>query len=230
MASNFTAGQSIVVQERWHGRLWSAVPHVWVGGGEQLVSFLPRGVMWAFATNRDMPEAAGLDRDQRKLAAMQTCVYRVAERASDISALHFFAPGHWSRVNLGWTADGTFMGWYVNFERPPALRDDGLETKDLVLDIGIAPDRSWRWKDREDLDTAIERGILPAEVRDTLLAEADAVLRQCAAGSGPFDPRWIDWTPKPEWGIPELPAGYRKDGRAWTAHEPDLAQAWGGPG
>ncbi len=54
----------------------------------------------------------------------------------------FFAPG------------GEFRSWYVNLEEPGTRWDDGvaagIDTIDYDLDIVVAPDRSWHWKDEDE--------------------------------------------------------------------------------
>jgi hypothetical protein len=147
-------GDTVVIRERWRDRLWSAVPHIAVEPG--------RGHAGDVREQCRRTGARGLARAERKLAALQTCIYRVAEQAIGLAMLHFFTPGSHARVNLGWTSDGTFTGWYVNLERPVTVHDDGLETMDLVLDLHIAPDGRWQWKDREHFDEAVRRGVLEA--------------------------------------------------------------------
>ena len=43
---------------------------------------------------------------------------------------------------------GKFRGWYVNLERRVHHGDD-IDIADHELDINVAPDRSWQWKDEE---------------------------------------------------------------------------------
>jgi len=51
-------------------------------------------------------------------------------------------------------ADNGFDGWYVNLERPGArwATDTltGIDTVDYDLDVVVAPDRTWRWKDEDE--------------------------------------------------------------------------------
>ena len=37
--------------------------------------------------------------------------------------------------------------WYANFERPFQRTPIGIDTFDLLLDLVIEPDSSYRWKD-----------------------------------------------------------------------------------
>lgn len=216
MAAPFRSGDVVAIRERWRGRLWSAVPHRWVGTyGGQYVTFVPEGTAATYASNRDLPETADMPREQRKLRALETGVYRVVERRIDRSMLHFFTPGSWARVNLGWLPRRTFTGWYVNFEKPLTLDSKGLETMDLLLDLLIGPDGSARWKDRDSFDSAVERGLHPGDLLSTLEAAGRTMLAQHLRAQGPFHPMWRAWQPEPAWSMPELPEEYRVGGSAW---------------
>ena len=214
----FGVGQSIVVTERWNGLLWSAMPvRVITSDPRELVSWVPTGAVSIVATNRELPDAVGMSRSERKLLAMKTCVVQAAEIEEAPDKLHFHRAGRWSRVNLGWdSSDGRFLGWYVNFERPAVGTSSGLESKDLVLDLFVNPDRSWSWKDRDDFDTALAQHVLPDDLEPTLEREAGAVLSDLEAGTGPFDDRWTDFTADASWSVPELPEDYGWGGRRWT--------------
>lgn len=205
-------GQTVVVREMWRNRLWSAVPHIWA---EPHVTYVPQGTVGAYASNRDLPYTDGMTREERKLAAMRTGNYRVVERSTDLSALYFFRPGSWARVNLGWSAGGVFLGWYVNFESPVEYWSGGLQSKDLVLDLQIAPDGGWHWKDRDGFDTAVSQGVFAPDLLPRLESEAKNVLQMRDRRTGPFDPRWREWTPDPRWDTPMLPADMRIGGSAW---------------
>jgi predicted RNA-binding protein associated with RNAse of E/G family len=205
-------GDTVVIRERWRDRLWSAVPHIAV---EPYLTYLPDGTRATYASSVGVPGREALPRAERKLAALQTCIYRVVEQSIGLTMLHFFTPGSHARVNLGWTSDNTFTGWYVNLERPVTVHDDGLETMDLVLDLHIEPDGRWQWKDREHFDEAVRRGVLDAELLPVLEADAGRVLAELDRAEGPFAPAWRTWRPDPQWTVPQLPEVYRVGGSAW---------------
>jgi protein associated with RNAse G/E len=214
-ASKWLPGDTLVVQERWRGHLWSAVPHLVVTAGETTVTHVPGGTQATFASSIGVPGRDHLPRSERKLLALQTCVYEVVERPVFPAALHFFTSESWARVSLGWEPDGTFLGWYVNFEHPATPNPAGLETMDLVLDLVVRPNRQWDWKDRTDFDEAARRGILDASLLETFEAVADLVLAQLASRSGPFDESWCTWRPDPSWPRPVLPPEFGVGGRCW---------------
>lgn len=107
-----------------------------------------------------------------------------------------------------------FSGWYVNLERPVVRWDDGpvagLDTVDHDLDIVVSPDRSWRWKDEDEI---LERSAYPEHywVDDpaAVRAEGERVTKLIESGEFPFDGSWCDYQPDPSWRVPaELPEGW----------------------
>jgi protein associated with RNAse G/E len=213
-------GDPLVITEVWQGRLWSAIPHTLVSAdGTGHVTYLAPDAVGAYATSRGVPGREHLSRGERKLAALQTLVYQVVEvphHFTPLASLHFFRPGSWARVNLGWSADlSQFLGWYVNFEVPYQVVDHGLQTMDLVLDMLVTPDRTWRWKDRDEFDDALARGLLSADIAAALEAEAKQVTDQIARGHGPFADGWPAWRPDPRWSTPALPPHLRARSAAW---------------
>lgn len=218
----FTPGSDIVVEERWRGRLWSAVPHrVLASGPESLITCLPRTTRMVFATNRGLPEAEGMTRDQRKHEALKTGTARPLEFDDWLDKVFVFQPGRWSRVNLAWdpNQDEEFLGWYVNFELPPVGTDAGLSGKDLVLDLFVYADGSWAWKDAEEFDRALSDGLFAPSLRHVLEAEAERVLDDHAHRRGGFDPALLDLRPDPA-EAPVLPADYAPDGERWRRTYP----------
>lgn len=217
--SSFTPGETIVVREQWRDRLWSAVPHRVVATDEDtVISWVPTGTVSVWSSNRRLPVAAGLTREQRKLLALRTLEVEQVEAAEAPDKLFFHQRDRWSRVNLGWDpTTGAFRGWYVNFERPPALTSTGVTSMDLVIDIWVDPDRTWRWKDAEDFDRAISEGVHPPELRPVIAAEADLVVRAIDQGSGPFADHWTRFRPDPRWALPVLPESCARGGPEWAA-------------
>ncbi|MGW6687649.1 DUF402 domain-containing protein [Streptomyces sp. NPDC054961] len=133
------------------------------------------------------------------------------------------------------TEEQEFRGWYVNLE---SRRREGADVHvtDQELDITVAPDRAWAWKDEESFAektghpvywTAAEAAGIRAEgVRVTELVET---------ATYPFDGTWCDFRPPASWALPELPelplgsvtapSGVLLLGTAgWNGHRPD-----GGP-
>jgi hypothetical protein len=118
--------------------------------------------------------------------------------------------------SVWWFRDeaGDFQSWYVNLEEPGVRWDDGhvagVDIVDQDLDIVVAPDRSWRWKDEEEF---LERLAIPEHywVADeaAVRAEGERVVKLIEAGDFPFDGTWCDFQPDPGWSGPAaLPPGW----------------------
>ncbi len=64
-------------------------------------------------------------------------------------------------VSLFWRdADNTFLGWYVDVLEPLRRTRLGFDTRDLILDVVIDPDRTWHWKDEDELAWRQEQGYI----------------------------------------------------------------------
>lgn len=172
---------------------------------------------WPYATNRGLPEVEGLTRDQRKLLALKTLSARASEFAETPSKLSIFRPDRWCRINLGFDPqDGHFLGWYIDFQLPPDPTPTGLATKDLVLDLWINPDRTWEWKDQDDLEVAIAEGIVDPRCRAQLDREADEILAELHDRRPPLSEEFSRFEPNPAWAHPVLPPTHGWGGDAWT--------------
>jgi predicted RNA-binding protein associated with RNAse of E/G family len=107
---------------------------------------------------------------------------------------------------------GQFTGWYVNLETPGVLWRDGLtggiDSADWDLDIVVQPDRTWVYKDEDEMLDGVAHGPLywgPDE--RTIRSAAGLAVKLVEAGEFPFDGTWTDFQPDPSWPVPlELPA------------------------
>jgi hypothetical protein len=120
-------------------------------------------------------------------------------RREGFRSLLLLPPAAPHAVSWSWHADGTFAGWYANLETPAQRWPGGVDSHDQTLDVLIAPDRSWHFKDEEDL-AALD----PAEVA-AVRAEGTRLGRLAEAAAFPFDGTWLDFAPPPEWTPATLP-------------------------
>ncbi|HEX4722740.1 MAG TPA: DUF402 domain-containing protein, partial [Pseudonocardiaceae bacterium] len=102
--------------------------------------------------------------------------------------------------------DGTFVDWYVNLELPRGRTEFSTDRVDGVLDVVVASDRSWRWKDEHEIDAALAAGRIDADDLVLLRAEGKRLAALAEAGSFPFDGTWCDFRPDPDWTPPAMPA------------------------
>ena len=102
----------------------------------------------------------------------------------------------------------------MNLERPAIRWSDehstsGVDVTDQDLDIQVAPDRSWNWKDEEEF---LGRLAIPehywVEDEAAVRAESERVVKEIEAGEFPFDGTWIDFMPPPRWELPALEPGW----------------------
>jgi hypothetical protein len=207
----FERGRLILHRNVRHGRLG------WVRPG-RVVSDDERGlVLWVAPRSPVAFEMAEDGRGMRDMpfAEWVTLRYRLVEAPwQGPGVLKLVPPG--AAYSVWWfrKPDGRFAGWYVNLEEAAVRWDDGevagVDMVDQDLDIWVAQDRSWQWKDEEEL---VERLAFASHywVSDeaAVRAEGRRVVKLIEAGEFPFDGTWRDFQPDPQWTVPaSLPAGW----------------------
>lgn len=101
---------------------------------------------------------------------------------------------------------GRFSYWYINLESPFTRGPDCIANVDHHLDVVVSPDRSWEWKDEQDLDEVIGLpGFWTAEEAARIREEGRRVVAVAETGAFPFDGSWCDFRPDPDWPVPRLP-------------------------
>ncbi len=119
--------------------------------------------------------------------------------------LHFEL-GDWYSTWLFWSsADHSFLGYYVNFELPWRRTALGFDSNDLTLDIVVAPDLSWRWKDQDEYEHRVGAGVIPPKWANGVAAAREEVLAKLAAASSPFDGSLVGFEADPAWATPTVP-------------------------
>lgn len=192
----YSEGQLIDVVEEWRGHEWSRISHSIVNSDADgaLVTHERRGTVGHYASSRGVPGREALSRSERKFRAQETLRFRMVEVAAPIDTLHFWEPGRFARINRGW-GDGHFLGWYVDFQRPPIIEAARIVTMDLVLDALVAPDGTWTWKDRDDFEEAQLRGLVTDHEAEQVWAEASRLQDHAARRLGAWASEWDLWTP-----------------------------------
>lgn len=103
------------------------------------------------------------------------------------------------------SASGMRDSYYINIEVPYVRTDLGIETSDLVLDVVVRADGSYRYKDEDELEFAQEAGLFSdSDVAEIRRAAAHAV-DDVSAWRFPFDADYQSFQPHREWPIPSLP-------------------------
>jgi Protein of unknown function (DUF402) len=110
--------------------------------------------------------------------------------------------------SVSWWFDraGRHTAWYVNLERPAVRWPGGIDVGDHALDLLIAADRSWEWKDEDEFES--RTGQLPfwgSDQASAIRAEGLRVLEALDGKEFPFDGTWCDFAPPADWAPAELP-------------------------
>jgi predicted RNA-binding protein associated with RNAse of E/G family len=192
-------GDAIALREMWLGRVWEARPATVVQDEpHQRMLYVPAGIMAMVAVDSSGRDLR-LYRDH----------WNLAERRTSRAFLSFAWPEEPYGVLAFWEPDGTFAGWYVNLETPLRRTALGFDFTDHCLDVLIPPGRStWTWKDEDELEEAVGRGIFSAEQAARFRAEGERAAARIIGGQPPFDRDWSGWRPDPEWPVPVLPHGW----------------------
>ncbi len=175
-----------------------------------LLLWMPHGTVRKVPATPPGRVAAPEPKD-RAIANLQHDDWILEDHIWDVSTLWLVRPGDWHSTWASWRPDGSALGWYINFQQPFVRTEAGIEAMDLALDIVAEPDcSSWRWKDAEEFDEIVDRGIFEPSVANAVRSEAERVIALMERQAAPFDYPWHDWRPDPEWPRPELPERWNK--------------------
>jgi hypothetical protein len=211
MTGRFAPGRVIVHRNTRRGRIGFARPVRVVSDGDLgLLCWMAKGTP---AVNEVGPDGRGAR--GRPFTEWATLPYEMRPgQWQGEGILLLFPPDADHSVWWFWTPAGEFNGWYVNLEERADRWDDGevagIDVVDQDLDVVVAPDRSWAWKDEDEF---AERLALPEHywVPDeaAVWSEGRRVIKKIEAAEFPFDGTWTDWVPPPEWRTPPaLPPGW----------------------
>jgi len=100
-------------------------------------------------------------------------------------------------------------GWYVNLQEPLHRTRIGFDTTDHVLDLVVAPDGSWRWKDERELQVACRLGRFWRAEAASIRQAGETAAAAIEGRAWPLDSDWATWRPDPTWTIPtHVPEGW----------------------
>lgn len=180
--------------------------------GQSLVLWFPRGTRWKAPTTPPARQRQS-NRGERLAACLVHDEWAFRDVAWDVDTLVLVREGDWHAVWVSWLESGEHWGWYVNLQLPYRRTSCGIETMDLVLDVIVDPDGTCRWKDEDELETFVARGVFEPALAARIREEALVVVGRAQRGEPPFVGPWPEWRPDPTWTTPALPP-------AWEARCP----------
>jgi hypothetical protein len=187
-ATNWRPGDVVVWSESWRGTTYYSVPVRVVEDSErQLVYYLAERTRFRF------PPGSWPFADQHPWAHK--------DGWSGHGVLLQYRPGAAHTVWHFWQgAERRFAGWYVNMQEPLRRGEQGFDTQDQELDLWVAADGTWQWKDEAELRDWVHSGRFTEAEAEAVREEGERVLAEW-----PFPTGWEDWRPDPSWDVPELP-------------------------
>jgi len=103
-----------------------------------------------------------------------------------------------------------FYGWKVDLIAPFRRTSLGFDVVDEVLDIVVRRDRSYLWKDEDEMARFVELGIYSQAEDDVLHEAGREVIDLVNQSRSPFDDEWIGWKPPSKLRfVPEAPADWQ---------------------
>jgi hypothetical protein len=106
-------------------------------------------------------------------------------------------------------AQGRFYGWKIDLTSPFARTEVGLDMIDETLDIVVRPDRTFIWKDEDQMELLVELGIYSAAEAERIRSVGHEVIDMVDKRAPPFDDEWIEWRPDPDLLLGEVPQGWQ---------------------
>jgi predicted RNA-binding protein associated with RNAse of E/G family len=209
MTKRWSSGGVVVL--RHMGRIRAGTPAIVVEDGrERVMAYVPHGVRWFGAP---APAAGRIER-VRAIARGETAVtgHLIPWRNHMLRVL---LPDRPFSVWLLWSPEWEFKSYYVNLEAPFARSAVGFDSSDHTLDVCVRADRTWYYKDQDELDTRIEVGLVDAEAAAQVRRDAEQAVALIEGWQPPFSSGLEEWRPDPSWPLPELPP-------QWDAHASEI--------
>jgi len=194
----WSPGDPVVIRELWRGEVFAARPATVVEDQPDRTTLLvPAGVTCGVPVDRDGAELRVPDRP-----------WRLEVRERGPNDLLSFAWPDTSCAILRWYAPDGMHAWYVNLQDPLRRTALGFDTTDHALDVIVALDGTWAWKDEDELAEAVAHGLFTAADAERFRADGERAVARILDRQPPFDRDWSTWRPDPSWPAPTLPEGW----------------------
>src|SRR5687768_4583089 len=208
MVDLWKSGDVIVWRGIYRNQVWHAQPVIVVEDApeEMCVTLLP-------GTECVAPEGYldGKDSAKRRWSFKEKDwkLENYAWRANRLLIL--LEPDTYYSTMFFWRADSNdFLLYYINFQLPFQRSHCGIDTLDLDLDLIIYPDFSFRWKDEDDYQKAIDHEVIMPEWTQAIEIAKKEIFNKLEKRQYPYDGSWLNWMPDPNWLPPKLPENWDK--------------------
>lgn len=209
----FRADSIVVRRDVFRGKVWTATPfRVVSDGNDQLAMAIWPGVERLAPTHQAALSSSQRDETVRNFALpnlasgsweLATWIWGTSHHQT--TKLTLLMPGAYFSVDVCFRDAGDEAIWYVNFERPFQRTPIGIDTFDLLLDLVVEPDASFRWKDEDEYTHGRRLGIVSDDEHRQVQQAREQVLALLDRRVGPFDGQWLSWQPEAQWPLPVLP-------------------------
>ncbi len=174
--------------------------------GSRTILYLAAGSpikIHADAEGNPLPRSMPLMEREQKVASLRDSQW------TRTHVLMIHQPHRLGAVWLFWSeVDWSFRNYYVNLQAPLEPSVPGFDTEDFLLDIVVAPDLSFRWKDEDEFAIAIEHELISPVLLHAVRAEGRRFIDEAQSRQWPFAQGLETWRPEPDWGVPELPPNW----------------------
>jgi hypothetical protein len=194
-------------------------PHVVIEDTDERVAlYMPEGTtLWRWNVEADEPRPPRITLgDSVRLffpgKRFEVSLFYDAGSGPGMAARYYF-PG----------VNERFLGWKVDITSLFSRTKLGLDMIDEVLDICVRPDRSYDWRDEDEMAHLVKLGVYTAAEAKELYAVGREVIAMVEAHQPPFNGEWQTWRPAPDLAVGEIPQGWQ-----YLPVEPPY-KAWSGP-
>jgi predicted RNA-binding protein associated with RNAse of E/G family len=139
---------------------------------------------------------------------LSRCDWELTDSVWDVSTLWIVGEGDWHSVWVSFRDNGEHFGYYINLQRPFRRSRAGIQTMDLMLDVIADRNGSWRWKDEDDLEILLAKGLIDGATGQRVRNEAMRAIQRFQLSEAPFDGSWTSWRPPASWRAPRLARGW----------------------
>ena len=98
--------------------------------------------------------------------------------------LQYFPRSEWFYIQEYLTPSGRVKGWYCNIATPPQVQGSTITVRDLIVDIFVSRDGTYKVLDLEELEE--QKGLLQADVIEKIHQAKEKLIQMIEKGEFPF--------------------------------------------